>query len=155
MLGTAPGAHQGGGSQKRGAAYDKYYRDHLAKHANKQGHALFNTSFKNFVRDLTRRFPGTSEFKMILVSYKLIKTLSPKLVHKWWLVAVTPFHAQLKTHDISFFMDPDMPIPPGFEAYAGMLPMLGAILGAMGGAMLGPMLGAWLGMLAMTLGLGP
>jgi hypothetical protein len=38
----------------------------------------FNRAVKGFLRDLIARFPGVSEFKLVFVSYKLLKTVGRK-----------------------------------------------------------------------------
>ena len=92
------------------------------KHSQKRGHALFNTCFKNLLRDLIERFPGVVDFRLMLSMYKVLKTLSRPSVHAWFLVGTAPFEAQLAAHDASFFLSADMQVPPGFENVAYMLP---------------------------------
>lgn len=91
-------------------------------HKGKQGHALFNTCFKTFLRELSVRFPDVKEFKVMIGLYKVIKTLNAKIVHSMWRVATDPFLADMMRHDATFFVDPNMPVPEGFEAFAYMLP---------------------------------
>lgn len=93
-------------------------------HKGKQGHALFNTCFKTFLRDLSVRFPDVKEFKIMIGLYKVLKTLNVKIVHSMWRVASDPFLPDLMRHDDTFFLDPNIKLPDGFEIFIYMLPTL-------------------------------
>lgn len=41
-------------------------------------HKRFNSSIKEFIRDLINSFPNYNQFKMLLIAYKFTKTLSKK-----------------------------------------------------------------------------
>lgn len=81
---------------------------------------LFNTCFKNFIRDLASRFPEASEFKVILLSYKVIKTLHTSMIRSMWNDAVAPVRSRLLQHDASIFKD-GFELNDAFKCYASWL----------------------------------
>lgn len=104
-------------------------RDNPKDCCPKQRYVLFNKAFKNFIRDLSSRFPEASEFKMMLLLYKVLKSLNPRSVHRYWYSAIGPYYSDLSTHDMNFLTS--MNIPVGFESYSSMLPSFRAYLSLM------------------------
>ncbi len=68
----------------------------------------FNTHFLEFIEDILRIYPDSTEISKAKVSFETIKRANPALVIKAWYKNVyTTYQSVIDSGDISFFVDKD------------------------------------------------
>lgn len=84
---------------------------------------VFCQALKTFIRDLIRVYPDSSELKMVHAGYKIVKTVSKKLVQSLFQTTVEPYRDYIIKRDDSFF--PNFTLPDDYGAiYKALLPSL-------------------------------
>ena len=69
-----------------------------------EDYVTFNKAFKNFIRCSIEAFPDMKELKIVLITYKMLKTLSKKQPCKLFTTMTSSCHDAIFMKDENYFM---------------------------------------------------